>query len=418
MKKDYLNYPCMLLFLFIFLFSGIAGAAAAKSEEPIIRVGLLRKVTSAEIQSDFSYRILDGSTDKVLEKSKSGSSSAEISGDKVNFSGKSAKSIRLKPNKEGQLFSVNGKKYRGSIELLNQGGKLTVVNSLPVDQYLYGVLPKEMSPSWPLEALKAQAVAARSYALHTTGKHKNEGFDVCTTTDCQVYTGYDGEHAKTNEAVNQTRGEVLVHNGEVILAVFHAAGGGYTEHSENVWSSPIPYLRGVEDFDEGTPNYQWTIEMKVSEFSKKLQAKGYLIGDIKRIDLSPLQKRPLKSQDRGISGRVLQMKVEGTKGTVTISGTEIRSTLGLKSSLFDVFVKENAKDKKVQIEKAKSDWGKNKDTILVIDGFGWGHGLGMSQWGAKSYAEKHEKDKDVYLQILTHYYSGAKVEKRYNGEKK
>lgn len=418
MRKDYLKYLCVLLSVFVFLFSGIADAAKTKSEEPTIRVGLLRKVTSAEIQSDSSYQIIDGATGKVLEKSKSGSSNAEISGDKVNFSGKSAKIIRLEPNKDGQLFSVNGKKYRGMIELVNQGGKLTVVNSLPVDQYLYGVLPKEMPPSWPLEALKAQAVAARSYALHTTGKHKSEGFDVCTTTDCQVYTGYEGEHVKTNEAVDQTRGEVLVHNGEVILAVFHAAGGGYTEHSENVWSSPIPYLRGVEDFDEGTPNYQWSVEMKASDFAKKLQSRGYLIGDLKKIQLSPLKERPQKSQDRGISGRVLQMKIEGTKGNATISGTELRSILGLKSSLFDLFIKEGAKGKEVQIEKAKSGWEKNKDAIIVIDGFGYGHGLGMSQWGAKSYAEKHAKEKDAYLQILTHYYSGAKVEKRYNGEKK
>lgn len=418
MKNNNSKCLCALLFVFVFLFSGVADAAKTKSEEPVIRVGLLRQVTSAEIQSDSSYQIVDGITGKVLEKSKFGSSIAEISGDKVKFSGKSAKNIRLEPNKEGQLFSVNGKKYRGIIELLNQGGKLTVINSLPVDQYLYGVLPKEMSPSWPLEALKAQAVAARSYALHTTGKHKNEGFDVCTTTDCQVYVGYEGENEKTNEAVDQTRGEVLVHDGEVILAVFHAAGGGYTEHSENVWSSPIPYLRGVEDFDQGTPNYQWSQEMKATEFVKKLQVKGYLLGDIKKIQLSPLKESPQKSQDRGISGRVLRMKIEGSKGSSTISGTELRSILGLKSSLFDLYIKEGSRGRKVQIEKAQSGWEKNKDAIIVIDGFGYGHGLGMSQWGAKSYAEKHEKEKNVYIQILTHYYSGAKVEKRYNGEKK
>lgn len=408
----------ILLFLFSFLFSSIADAGETKSEEPTIRVGLLRKVISAEITSDSSYQIVDGVTGKVLEKAGLGSSNAEIFKDKVKFSGKSATSIRLKPNKEGQLFSINGRKYRGTIELLNQGGKLTVVNSLPVDQYLYGVLPKEMSPSWPLEALKAQAVAARSYALHTSGKHKNEGFDVCTTTDCQVYTGYDGEQIKTNEAVNQTRGEVLIYNGEVILAVFHAAGGGYTEHSENVWSSSIPYLRGVRDFDEGTPNYRWSVEMKASEFEKRLQVKGYLVGDIKKIQLSPIKDRPQKNQDRGISGRVLRMEIDGSKRNVTISGTELRNILGLKSSLFDLFIKEGIKEKKVQIEKAESGWGKNKDTIIVIDGFGWGHGLGLSQWGAKSYAENHQKENDVYLQILTHYYSGAKVEKRYNGEKK
>ena len=391
----------------------ITWAEKISDTEPTIRVGLFKGVSSVVIRSDGDFTILDSESGKVLDKSSSGTWTATVSGSKVSFASESARIIRLEPKKDGQLFTVSGKRYRGAIELMNRNGSMTVVNVIDVDQYLYGVLPAEMSPSWAVEALKAQAVAARSYVLHTSGKHKNDGFDVCTTTDCQVYKGFDGESPRTNEAVDATRGEVVTYKGEIILAAFHSASGGYTENSENVWNSPIPYLRGVEDFDQKSSQYAWSLEIKPAELSRKLQSRGYGVGDIERIELSPLEESPQKSSDRGVSGRVTDFVIVGSNKKATISGTTLRSILGLKSTCFDLYVQEDPQGGRQQVRKAKDDWGSRRNSVLVIEGFGWGHGLGLSQWGAKYYAEQHVSEKNVYKKILTHYYEGTEIKKLY-----
>ena len=129
---------------------------------------------------------------------------------------------------------------------------LTVINRLLIDEYLYGVVPEEMPASWNIEALKAQAVAARTFALYDKldRKHTQEGFDVCVTTDCQVYGGMDSEAATTNKAIDATKGEVIVYLNQPICSVFHAASGGQTDDSINVWNVNVPYLRAVEDKEE------------------------------------------------------------------------------------------------------------------------------------------------------------------------
>lgn len=409
-------YVGLLLLGLVISFGLSVNSVNAKSsdpQEPEVRVGLLKGISQVEVGSLTDYRIVDGETGKVLKKKAQTTYKAEISNQNVIIAGVEAKRIRLIPGKKDQIFQVSGQKYRGEIELLNQRGTLTVVNIIGLEKYLYGVLPAEMSPSWNFEALKAQAVAARSYALNTKGKHQKDGYDVCATTDCQVYKGYDGEHKTSNQAIDATRGEVLTYQGKVILAAFHAAGGGYTENSENVWNSTIPYLRGVEDFDQESSHYQWKIEMNAELFLRKLKNINPAIGEVQSLSLSPLEKSPQKSPDRGVSGRVLKIALVGKKGTVDYTGSELRSLLGLKSTRFDIFIQKDEKSKKVQVNKAKKEWRNLKKATITIEGYGWGHGLGMSQWGAKSYADQNKKEKDFYKKILEHYYSGTTLEKEY-----
>lgn len=283
---------------------------------------------------------------------------------------------------EAAEFSLNGRRYRGSLELRHRGAGLTAVNIVPVDDYLLSVVPEEMPTDWPAEALKAQSVAARSFALKSRGRHAAEGYDLCTTTHCQLYKGIASEKTASTAAVRATRGEVLTYAGQPIEALFHTDSGGMTESSEDVWGSHVPYLRAVRDTPMGT--MPWTKTVSTADLEQKLAAKGHAIGRLRAIELSPLAVGRA-AKDRTASGRVKAMTVTGTKGTATLSGNAWRSLLGLKSALFDAKL--------------------TKDSV-TFTGFGAGHGLGISQWGAKRLAETGKS----YADILHHYYTGVTLQ--------
>lgn len=285
-------------------------------------------------------------------------------------------------DKSDEGLALDGRRYRGSLELRHRGAGLTAVNIVPVDDYLLSVVPEEMPTDWPAEALKAQSVAARSFALKSRGRHAAEGYDLCTTTHCQLYKGIASEKTASTAAVRATRGEVLTYGGHPIEALFHTDSGGMTESSEDVWGNPIPYLRAVRDTPLGT--MPWTKTMSTADLEKKLAAKGHNIGRLRAIELSPLAVGRA-AKDRTASGRVKAMTVTGTKGSVTLSGNAWRSLLGLKSALFDAKL--------------------TKDTV-TFTGFGAGHGLGISQWGAKRLAETGKS----YADILHHYYTGVTLQ--------
>ena len=290
--------------------------------------------------------------------------------------------IRPSDKSDGGL-ALDGRRYRGSLELRHRGAGLTAVNIVPVDDYLLSVVPEEMPTDWPAEALKAQSVAARSFALKSRGRHAAEGYDLCTTTRCQLYKGIASEKTASTAAVRATRGEVLTYGGQPIEALFHTDSGGMTESSEDVWGSHVPYLRAVRDTPLGT--MPWTKTMSTADLEQKLAAKGHNIGRLRAIELSPLAVGRA-AKDRTASGRVKAMTVTGTKGSVTLSGTAWRSLLGLKSALFDAKL--------------------TKDSV-TFTGFGAGHGLGISQWGAKRLAETGKS----YADILHHYYTGVTLQR-------
>ncbi|MFV0635930.1 SpoIID/LytB domain-containing protein [Mitsuokella sp. WILCCON 0060] len=282
-------------------------------------------------------------------------------------------------------FSLAGRSYRGTLEILAKKGGLTAVNLVPLDDYLLSVVPEEMPTDWPAEALKAQSVAARSFALHNRDRHATDGFDLCTTTHCQVYTGVGAEKSASTAAIHATQGEVLFYGSEPIDALFHTDSGGMTENSENVWGSFVPYLRAVKDTANGT--MPWTKEVSTAAFEQKLAAKGHNVGKIRSLSLSSL-KIGKAASDRTASGRVKTMTVKGTKGTAALTGNELRSLFGLKSTLFDA---------------------KLQGSKVVFSGFGFGHGLGISQWGAERLAAGGMK----YDAILHHYYADVTLKKMY-----
>ena len=289
----------------------------------------------------------------------------------------------IQPDDTG-FVKVNGVPYRGYITLLKKNG-LTIINNVKVEDYLYGVVPKEMPPNWSTEALQAQSVAARTFALKNRKRHSAEGFDLCSTSHCQVYEGMAAETRTTTDAVNHTRGEVLFYKGSVIDALFHTDSGGMTESSENVWGSSVPYLRAVPEIQMQTQ--PWSRTISVESLVRSVEQNGRSLGTPKEIRLSPLT-IGRGSGDRTPSGRVRSIEFIGTKGRVVLSGNELRSMFSLPSTLFSV----------------RFDRGE-----VIFSGYGSGHGLGLSQWGAKAFADKGKSYKD----ILFHYYTGVTLEKLY-----
>ncbi|WP_293988779.1 SpoIID/LytB domain-containing protein [uncultured Megasphaera sp.] len=318
--------------------------------------------------------------------------------------------------KGGTVKITDGYAYRGALEMMKSPGRwgLTVVNVVSVEDYLYGVVGKEMSPSWSEEALKAQAVAARTYAIAHKRRFVQRGFDLTDDTSSQVYAGINGESPSIIKAVNATKGEILTYQGRPIDAFFCSTAGGWTEDSEKVWGSYVPYLRGVRDTSDAMPGYRWSVTTTPEQMASKLSAAGKGVGRIEAIELSPLAKRPMAVSDRGVSGRVQSMVVKGSRGSVTVKGSAFQSIFGLRSTLFDFYSgRGSAPDPDAGKAVRKANFAVKAGQPLTIYGFGWGHGLGMSQYGAYQMARTHADEKDYYRQILTHYYTGTKIEKLY-----
>ncbi len=375
--------------------------AAENSDMQYIRVGLLQNQQQVSVSAEDDFVVKDLDKDKNYRFNKNKGVQISRKNSRIYIGSKAAGSVVVVAVKNNAAVSVNGKKYRGALRIESRQNGLTVINRLQIDEYLYGVVPNEMPTDWNSEALKAQAVAARSYALYDKidGKHARDGFDVCITNDCQVYGGIAAENAAASRAVDATRGVVLTYLGSPICAVFHAASGGSTENSEDVWDARVPYLRAVDDSTERSPYMNWTEKISASSLNEKIGDQRGSLGVLKEIDTS-LFKQQAREDSRG-----KYIKFIGTAKSVNMSGAAMRSMLGLKSSNFKLSVTENGKTKdgsSLRINKMQS-------ADILINGKGFGHRLGMSQWGAKSLADKGKN----YRQILLHYYTDVQLKSLY-----
>jgi stage II sporulation protein D len=215
----------------------------------------------------------------------------------------------------GQVEIAGLGRFRGALETVPEGSGLNVVNALTVDQYVKGVVPNESPPSWPLAELKAQAVASRSFAL-TAGRDGN-GYDLYADTRSQVYKGLESEYPQSNEAVDQTRGQVVMYGGQIAETLFSACSGGKTESIVNVFGTAIPYLVGVPDpYDGDCPLHEWTLDFSGPEISSKLGA--YLEGKLKKVVVTKT----------GYSPRIIEAKLYGTGGVSSVTGEQLEVALG------------------------------------------------------------------------------------------
>lgn len=218
-----------------------------------------------------------------------------------------------------------GRRYRGTIQVDVTGGRLRAINVVGLEKYLYGVVPSEVPDDWPAEVLKAQAVAARSYALAT--RKLGGAFDVFPDVRSQVYRGIDEEVESTNQAVDETAGEVLMYAGRIATTYFHSTSGGRTASVVDVWpgSKPVPYLVGVEDpYDSLSPHHTWGPELvPAAKLQQALKAPGRLAD--------------VRTTVNG-SGRVTTVTGVGSLGEASIRGSDVRRALGLRSTWFRVGV--------------------------------------------------------------------------------
>ena len=299
------------------------------------------------------------------------------------------------------------RRYRGRLQVRLEGAQLQVVNHVPLETYLTSVVGSEMPASWPQEALRAQAVAARTYALKT---RKPAGiFDLRATTASQVYKGVEAETPSTLAAVQGTRGQVLTYNDALIEAVFHSSSGGSTESSGDLWAKQLPYLVSVPDFDQASPVREWRQPLDRQQLRKAFPE----LGEVQAIEV--LRSTP--------TGRVREARVQGGQGQLLLSGAQLRQRLGLKSTWVRF---EQASPAAVPVpvrleglaflvlpppplpssqQLPSSQPLLTQPLQLVAVGRGFGHGIGMSQWGALAMAQRGES----YAAILSHYYRGAQL---------
>ena len=306
--------------------------------------------------------------------------------------------LRLEPVASRDLLVLNQRRYRGSLLLRPQGEGLQAINRLPLEPYLMGVVGSEMPNSWPQAALRAQAVASRTYVLQQL--RPQAPFDVKATVASQVYKGVEAESTAVRQAVTSTEGKVLLHGQQLINAVFHSSSGGATENSGDLWNRQLPYLVSVPDFDSASPVSRWEKALEPEDLRQSFKEIGGAVS------IEPLQTSP--------TGRLRRAKVIGPGGELVLTGSELRQRLGLRSTLVH-FSFEPAD----RINPQTQGQGQPAPVVasipetspslrLMVRGKGYGHGVGMSQWGAYALALRGKS----YEDILRHYYKGA-VLRRY-----
>jgi stage II sporulation protein D len=383
MASKITKYSSIICLALTILFMGYS-LKNALSEKNTIRIAVLKDAKDFTLSIRGKYRFIDPVTNKEIERGRRLRKSKVIvnnQGIRIRDTFYHLSRIKIMPRKDVTIYSKGEKRrYRGMVEIIrNEEDKLLVINSLDLETYIKGVLYHEVSHRWPLEALKAQAVATRTYALYQAKMNKNNEYDVTSDIYSQVYGGRSAERYRTNMAANRTKGQVLLYKGEVLPAYFHATCGGHTEDVNEIWEQDLPPLRGkLCQYCKLSPHYRWKKNFRSKDVQDALNHHGYKLGLIKDI----------KVLKRNHSGRIKDLQIKTRDGQIVIiSGKEFRAIVGpnrIKSNLYDVIM---------------------KGYYFDLRGKGWGHGVGMCQWGAYFMSRKGINYKD----ILNYYYPGVRI---------
>lgn len=447
-----------LILIMIFIMSSIAYASVDVPEK--IRIGLYygsKGVSSVTLSSPGGLEIgtFDGDDFEIIEELnaneeivvKKGKNKGSVT---VNGIGEFGDSQNvpyfrsLEDRNDEKIIVVNDQKYRGDIEIKRYSDSdMTVINVVSMQEYLYGVVPREIGGNSPYEAVKAQAIVARTYAAKNYNKRIKWGFNLYPTVDDQAYGGYEWENVNSNRAVDETDGKVVVYEGELINGYYFSTSGGYTENSENVWGGKLGYLQAVPDPYEpdNLSKTTWTVELTADEIKERLANNGVDVGDV-------LDVRPTEYSD---AGRVLELEIVGTKSTTIITKSKARTYLGLDSQWYtindeppkavEIIIDDKEDDRQNDekddteteereekrrelkpllqqiiniIENEETDIKEIKEKynarrsytdIFVIQGRGWGHAVGMSQNGAKGMASNGFDCEE----IIKWYYTGVEI---------
>ena len=323
------------------------------------------------------------------------------------FSAAAGESLEITPA-SGEIITIDSVPYRGSVILSIKDGVITVINCVELESYLKSVVPSEMPAGWNEEALKAQAVCARNYALSNMGKYKAYGFDMDDTVSNQVYKGVNSENPASSKAVEATAGVSLMYDGALVQTFFFSSGAGSTEDVSNVWGSNVPYLKSVNV--PGEEVRTWEKSYTVSEMNSHLEAAGINVGSVKKIEITK----------RSETGRVTEVVITGENGTYMAKLEKARTIFGLNSAMYDIEIAGGKPEEPVinnyrvsvagavlgkYLFELLNPFGVSSDSVFVFKGKGNGHAVGMSQYGAKALAESGYGFED----ILKHFYTGSYI---------
>lgn len=380
--------------------------------EPVVRVGIAVDTVQVTLGASGEYEVFDAVNYRVIHRlpgSQQVVVRADPSGLRVGSGGMETQAgglITVRAISRDGLVTIGGRPYRGDVVVqATPSGRLTVINRVDMEAYLLGVVPLEIGRVGPelLEAAKAQAVAARTYAIAYLGRRDDLGFDVFATVEDQVYGGASGEHDPVSRAVRETAGEILIYDGRPIEAYYHSSCAGRTAAIEEVWPEPPqPYLVSIEDVDPVTgqaydvtsSRFRWTVRWPADSLRRifnrtladSLPAGVTDVGEIR--DIQTLELTP--------SGRIARMRITTANATFEVGRDRIRwiflTPEGpiLNSSRFQVTL---VRDESGRV------------TEVVADGMGWGHGIGMCQVGAMGRARAGQG----YQQILQAYYPSTQL---------
>lgn len=447
MRQKLLSTLLMLTLLGIYPLSALATQPPPpKSGGPDVRIGLAH-TTQAEVALNGPFLVVSdavraeaGTPKEVPEQvwpTVDGRIVAEIAPDsmtgiRVTMPGRAPMTASQWDfiNTGGGHFQYGGVRYRGSLRLIRIGEELVVINVISIEEYLAGVVPREMPTSWPQEALRAQAVVARTYAYANMGRYAAYGYDLTNDTRSQVYGGMDAERAASTEAVVTTRGQVLMYQGKPAQTYFSASNGGKVSSPTEVWGGSYPYLRSMDDpYDADASIYMgWTQTLTEEDLKPYLPAGASLLD--------------VRITERGPSGRATRLELVTDRGTVVFTNDSIRIPLSSRSTLIDVAVQRYGGEsgltavgsggKVVQVQPNPTILGagntfaeasagvtimgalrrmvsavfEKPEIKVVVTGNGWGHGVGLSQYGARGRAEAGH----TYQEILEFYFPGTTLE--------
>ena len=359
---------------------GISTACALEIPDKI-RVSVVNNADSIEPSVRGGYKIISSNAGKILDQGDTFfNRKIEPVASGISFGNKkfNTNSIDIIPAKEPSIY-LNKRLYKGTLRVVKtKGQKLIAVNMVNLEDYIKGVLYHEVSHRWPLEAIKAQAIASRTYAFYQINENSHRHYHLYSDISSQVYNGVYAERYRTNQAVDQTRGKVLLWKDKPVPAFFHSTCGGHTESSSNLWKVDLPPLSGSEcRYCKNSPHFSWSYDMELGVLEESLRSAGYMVDSVYSVKIS----------GRNQSGRVDKVIIQGCNSSENIKAKDLRGLIGpllLKSTNFDVAI---------------------KDDKVYFKGKGWGHGVGMCQWGAFSMAKKKKTAED----ILLYYYPGAKM---------
>lgn len=358
------------------LLGALVAVASATQDSGTIRVAIVENARAVELRgADIAVTEL-GSCESCSPRSwRTDAVRAAVSGGALEVDGRRASGLRLASDRPIRL---NGREYMGRMDVLRNGdGTLVVVNDLPLEDYLVGVLRAESNERWPLEALRAQAIVSRTYAAYHRVLNAAKPYHIVASTAHQQFAGRVAASSPAWAAVQETAGQVLRWEGELFPAFYHSNSGGYTEDPRTVFAARnMPALRAVVcPLAAGSPHFQWTLDLRLDDLAELLQRGNLGVGAVRSIEVA----------ERTASLRATLVTVRGSTGSQRLRGNDFRRLVGydtLKSTLFAVAV---------------------DGEVARFSGRGYGHGVGMCQWGAKGMAEQGASA----WQILTFYYPGA-----------